>query len=85
MTTLTPGYEHEGITDRCVSVPYGTALQAQNDPFLPAGALPMCDEASKSVTLEFPNSGGHVGFVSDEFPGKLDWLPERITNFFAVT
>ena len=29
------------------------------------------------MTLEFPDEGGHVGFVSGPFPGHLDWLPRR--------
>jgi predicted alpha/beta-fold hydrolase len=57
-------------------------LNACNDPFLPAAALPDAREVSRSVTLEYPKSGGHVGFVSGRFPGDLNWLPQRIFNFF---
>jgi predicted alpha/beta-fold hydrolase len=60
-------------------------LNAQNDPFLPAGALPTREEVSDSVTLEFPNSGGHVGFVRGAFPGSLCWLPQRMAEFFAAS
>ena len=60
-------------------------LNAQNDPFLPAGALPTRKEVSDAVTLEFPNSGGHVGFVRGAYPGSLGWLPQRMADFFAVT
>jgi len=58
------------------------ALNAQNDPFLPAQALPRRDQVSATVKLEFPQQGGHVGFVSGSFPGKLDWLPQRVLRFF---
>jgi predicted alpha/beta-fold hydrolase len=58
-------------------------LNAQNDPFLPASALPTDAELSGSVTLESPDSGGHVGFVSGKFPGSLDWLLNRILTFFT--
>ncbi|MGZ8436323.1 MAG: hypothetical protein ACXWXX_18225 [Candidatus Binatia bacterium] len=58
-------------------------INAQNDPFLPALALPRDDEVSGSVTLDFPNFGGHVGFVSGSFPGSLDWLSRRIFQFFT--
>jgi len=58
-------------------------LNAQNDPFLPAEALPARDEVSSSVRLEFPRSGGHVGFVTGKFPGRIDWLPQRILRFFT--
>jgi hypothetical protein len=60
-------------------------INARNDPFLPASALPHDGEVSNSVTLEFQSSGGHVGFVSGEFPGKLDWLPQRIADYFAAS
>ena len=57
-------------------------INARNDPFLPAAALPQAHELSPAVTVEFPATGGHVGFVSGAFPGRLDWLPQRILNFF---
>ncbi|HKO87427.1 MAG TPA: alpha/beta fold hydrolase [Burkholderiales bacterium] len=53
-------------------------INALNDPFLPAAALPRVDEVSSAVTLEYPAAGGHVGFVSPPFPGRLTWLPARI-------
>jgi len=60
-------------------------INARNDPFLPAAALPQEREVSASVNFEFPGSGGHVGFVSGKIPGSLDWLPQRIMRFFAAT
>lgn len=57
-------------------------LNALNDPFLPAAALPGSSQMSASLTLETPNAGGHVGFVQGVFPGKLEWLPGRILAFF---
>lgn len=57
-------------------------LNARNDPFLPAKALPGRFEVSPMVLLEQPEEGGHVGFVTGAFPGKLDWLPERLMFFF---
>jgi predicted alpha/beta-fold hydrolase len=57
-------------------------LNAQNDPFLPAYALPTPAQVAAQVTLDFPRQGGHVGFVSDRWPGNLDWLPQRILRFF---
>jgi hypothetical protein len=59
-------------------------LNARNDPFLPASALPTVEEVSAAVTLEYPAAGGHVGFVSGPFPGRLDWLPQRLMDFFAA-
>jgi predicted alpha/beta-fold hydrolase len=57
-------------------------INARNDPFLPETALPQAHELSPAVTVEFPATGGHVGFVAGAFPGRLDWLPQRILNFF---
>lgn len=57
-------------------------LNARNDPFLPADALPTPGQTSAQVTLELPRQGGHVGFVSGSLPGQLDWLPQRILHFF---
>jgi len=57
-------------------------LNARNDPFLPASALPAAHEVSPQVQLEFPQHGGHVGFASGRFPGHIDWLPQRILQFF---
>jgi predicted alpha/beta-fold hydrolase len=57
-------------------------LNARDDPFLPAEALPASAEVSKAVRLEFPDRGGHVGFVSAPFPGHIEWLPQRLLHFF---
>jgi len=57
-------------------------INARNDPFFPGDALPGREDVSASVTLEYPESGGHVGFVMGNFPGHLAWLPRRILKFF---
>lgn len=58
-------------------------INARNDPFLPESVLPQKYEISSFVSLEFPQQGGHVGFMQGAFPGKLDWLPRRIVEFFS--
>ena len=58
-------------------------LNARNDPFLPANVLPTREDVSDAVTLEYPASGGHVGFVSGSFPGDIDWLPRRILDYLT--
>jgi predicted alpha/beta-fold hydrolase len=59
-------------------------LNARNDPLVPASALPGAGEVSAAVTLERPEQGGHAGFVSGRFPGNLDWLPQRLLEFFGA-
>lgn len=59
------------------------ALNARNDPFLPAGALPGPAEVSGSVTLDYPEHGGHCGFATGALPpGHLNWMPQRLFHFF---
>ena len=58
-------------------------LNARNDPFLPARFLPTIAEVSAHVTLEIPATGGHVGFVTGPFPGNIEWLPQRLLQFFS--
>jgi len=58
-------------------------INARNDPFLPEKYLPSADQVSAQVTLEYPETGGHGGFVSGPFPGNLHWLPTRILEFFG--
>ncbi|MBM3356875.1 MAG: hydrolase [Betaproteobacteria bacterium] len=59
-------------------------VNARNDPFLPAHVLPRAQDAAEAVELEFPENGGHAGFVNGGFPGRLDWLPRRILEFFRA-
>ena len=56
-------------------------LNARNDPFLPASALPGAKEVSRHVTLDFPEHGGHVGFLAGPFPGG-SWMTRRAFHFF---
>lgn len=58
------------------------AVNPKNDPFLPARHLPGPADVAACVRLEQPAGGGHVGFVTGSFPGKLDWLPQRLLHFF---
>jgi uncharacterized protein len=57
-------------------------INARNDPFLPPSALPTRAQVSAALEMLYPNSGGHVGFVSGGFAGDLRWLPDRIFGFF---
>jgi len=64
-----------------VAVP-SLLLNAKNDPFMPAAALPQRHEVSSYITLEQPDEGGHVGFLSGRFPGHGRWMSERVMRFF---
>ena len=59
-------------------------INARNDPFMPAGVLPKKQQVSHDVVLEYTEEGGHVGFVTAPFPGRLDWLPRRLVHFFTL-
>ena len=58
-------------------------LNAQDDPFMPAGVLPNARQCATAVRRDFSAQGGHVGFVSDGFPGHLKWMPQRVLDFLA--
>jgi len=57
-------------------------LNARNDPFIPADSLARGDEVAAPVVLEQPAQGGHAGFVTGPFPGRLPWLPRRLMAWF---
>jgi predicted alpha/beta-fold hydrolase len=51
-------------------------INARNDPFLPEPALlAAAARAAPCVELDFPRSGGHVGF-------RARWLAHRLIDFF---
>lgn len=58
------------------------ALNALNDPFVPAASLPTVQEAGPCVTLWQPQQGGHVGFPSAAgrwgIPGHVRTMPEAV-------
>lgn len=53
-------------------------LNALNDPFVPSSSLPRAHEVGRHVTLWQPARGGHAGFASGGFPGRLQPLHERV-------
>ena len=54
-------------------------LNAKNDTFIPQETLPTAAEVSSFVTLEYPETGGHAGFV-----GRYNWLPNHLLDFFEA-
>lgn len=68
---------------RAVQVPT-LIVQARDDPFLPAAALPDTREVSDTVRLEIQPRGGHVGFVAGNAPWRAQyWLETRIPAHLA--
>ncbi len=59
-------------------------INARNDPFLPASALPQAGDVSAAVILEQPETGGHVAFPGGPFPGNIDWLSQRLLAHFVM-
>ena len=59
-------------------------INAKNDPFMPAEFLPTQAEVSPTVTLEYTEEGGHVGFLTSPFPGHVEWLPKHLLEFFEA-
>lgn len=57
-------------------------VNARNDPFMPAAALVAVAASLRdipaSVTLDFPDTGGHAGF-----PGRRHWLARRVVAFLT--
>lgn len=65
---------------RYVRIP-ALVLNARNDPFIPSQSLPTKSQVSESVTLWQPEHGGHVGFVSGNFPGHINDMPEAVLDW----
>ena len=59
------------------------ALNARNDPFVPAASLPTLAEAGRWVTLWQPAHGGHCGFPGGGFPGHVMTMPRALCQWFA--
>jgi predicted alpha/beta-fold hydrolase len=59
-------------------------LNARNDPFVPARALPGPQDVGRFVTLWQPSHGGHVGFAQGRFPGHVQSLPEAVTGWLEA-
>ena len=59
-------------------------LNARNDPFMPAAALPKADAVGPlNVTLWQPAHGGHVGFPAGRWPGHLQAMPESVAGWLS--
>ena len=68
---------------RGIGIP-ALALNALNDPFIPAGSLPQPADVSARLTLWQPAQGGHVGFPASAFPAHVRAMPEAVAAFLAA-
>ena len=59
------------------------ALNALNDPFVPARSLPRPGEVGLCVTLWQPAHGGHVGFPSGGFPAHVQTMPRAVSQWLG--
>ena len=59
------------------------AVNALNDPFVPAASLPRAGDVGSAVTLWQPAHGGHVGFPQGAPPGHVLALPQRVGGWLA--
>jgi predicted alpha/beta-fold hydrolase len=60
------------------------ALNARNDPFVPAESLPRHGEVGDWVTLAQPAHGGHAGFPGGAFPGHVHALPRGVLDWLRA-
>lgn len=58
-------------------------INAYDDPFFPGAALPRQRVSQNPfLTAEFPQAGGHTGFISGRWPGRpIYWAEERAMGF----
>lgn len=60
------------------------ALNARNDPFVPAASLPRQEEVGPCVTLWQPAQGGHVGFPDGHVPGHVRRMPDEVGGWLLA-
>ena len=58
------------------------AINALNDPFVPAASLPRPADVGASLQLWQPAHGGHVGFASGRWPGHVMAMPDAVCAWF---
>jgi uncharacterized protein len=64
------------------------ALNARNDPFVPAASLPSANQTGAHVTLWQPAQGGHVGFPASlsplGLPGHVMAMPAAVGHWLLT-
>jgi predicted alpha/beta-fold hydrolase len=60
-------------------------LHSADDPRMHSGIIPPPEERSAHVRFEISQNGGHVGFVSGDWPWASQyWLEDRIPDFLQT-
>jgi predicted alpha/beta-fold hydrolase len=57
------------------------AVNALNDPFIPASSLPGRQDTGQHVHLWQPAQGGHVGFPAGRPPGHVRHMPQAVVQW----
>jgi hypothetical protein len=60
------------------------ALNARNDPFVPAASVPTQEDLGSCVTLWQPCEGGHVGFPDGHLPGHVRRMPDEVGTWLLA-
>lgn len=61
-------------------------LHARDDPFMFPDTAPAAQELPEQVMLELTDHGGHVGFITGDWPGRAEYWGEcRLAEWFADT
>ncbi|HTH80404.1 MAG TPA: alpha/beta fold hydrolase [Ramlibacter sp.] len=60
------------------------ALNARNDPFVPAASVPTQEDLGSCVTLWQPREGGHVGFPDGHLPGHVRRMPDEVGTWLLA-
>jgi predicted alpha/beta-fold hydrolase len=59
-------------------------LNARDDPFVPPSSLPDSATLPSNVQVEFPEQGGHAGFIAARVPWRVtSWAEARALDFLA--
>jgi len=59
------------------------AINALNDPFVPAWSLPQAAQVGPCVELWQPGAGGHAGFPAGAWPGHLGVMPRAVCDWLG--
>ena len=57
-------------------------MNSLDDPFLDTKTFPTPIEVSEMIDLEFPQKGGHAGFITGNVWNKFSFVETRIPEFF---